>query len=67
MVGHQVDLGVEQELVSQVKEVSLQQEEQEVALVREAEVEQELEEHLHLEKLLRQVRAEQVEVGVNVT
>ena len=28
---------------------------------------QELVEHLHLEKLLRQVRVEQEEVGVNVT
>ena len=33
VVEHQVDLGVEQELVDQVREVSLQQEEQEVAKV----------------------------------
>ena len=63
---HQVDPEVEQELVDQVKEVSLQQGEQEVALVQEVEVEQELVEHLRLEQHLRQVKVEQVDQKLDV-
>ena len=56
---HQVGLGVEQELVDQVREVSLQQEEQEVVQVLEVEVEQVQEEHLHLGQHLRQAEVGQ--------
>ena len=66
MVEHQVGLGVEQELVDQVKEVSLHQEEQKVVQALEVEVEQVQEEPLHLDQHLRQAEVVQEDQEVNV-
>ena len=66
MVDNQVGLGVEKELVDQVKEVSHLQEEQEVVQALEVEVEQVQEEHLHLDQHLRQVRVGQEDQELDV-